>query len=197
MLGTVLISVAGVLVVFAAVVAMRASAFRVARTLEISAPAELVFAIVNDLRQFTGLLVFFGTPWDKLDPGMQKTFSGPTAGVGQSCAWRGKKVGAGTLTIEGSTVGRDVRMKLEFLEPMKSTSTCALTVAATSSGSVVKWSMAGNHNFIGKAFGLFMNMDKMLASDLDKGLALLKAAAERQQGGSVAAAVAEPDVARA
>ena len=40
------------------------------------------------------------------------------------------------------------------------------------------WSMAGNHNFLGKAFGLFMNMDKMLGSDLEKGLAQLKTVAE-------------------
>ena len=41
--------------------------------------------------------------------------------------------------------------------------------------------MAGNHNFIGKAFGVFMNMDKMLGADLDKSLARLKTVAEGRQ----------------
>ena len=42
--------------------------------------------------------------------------------------------------------------------------------------------MAGSHNFIGKAFGAFMNIDNMLGADLEKGLAQLKAIAERKRG---------------
>ena len=38
--------------------------------------------------------------------------------------------------------------------------------------------MDGHHNFIGKAFGVFMNMDKMLGADIEKGLAQLKTLAE-------------------
>ena len=41
--------------------------------------------------------------------------------------------------------------------------------------------MRGNHNFIGKAFGVFMNMDNMLGADIEKGLALLKTIAEGKQ----------------
>ena len=52
------------------------------------------------------------------------------------------------------------------------------TLARTPAGSLVTWSMAGNHNFLGKVLGMFMDMDKMLGSDIEKGLALLKAAAE-------------------
>jgi len=38
--------------------------------------------------------------------------------------------------------------------------------------------MAGRNNFIAKAIGLFMNCDKMVGGDFEKGLANLKAAAE-------------------
>jgi hypothetical protein len=77
-------------------------------------------------------LVLFGSPWEKLDPNMQKTFEGPAAGVGQSYAWNGnKKVGKGKMTIEESVPGQKVGMKLEFVEPMESTATCALTLAGT------------------------------------------------------------------
>src|SRR4051812_42135406 len=107
MLEIILIGVAGVLVLFVAVAATRPSAYHVERKLEIAAPADLVFGILNDLHQFVGVLVFFGSLWEKSDPSMQKTFEGPAAGVGQSCAWSGnREVGKGKMTIEDSVPGQ-------------------------------------------------------------------------------------------
>ena len=178
MLLRILVGIAAVLVLFVAVVATRPSAYHVERQLEIAAPADLVFGVLNDLHQFAGVLVLFGSPLEKLDPEMQRTFGGPAAGVGQSYAWSGKESGMGKLTIEESVPGERVRMKLEFVKPMASTATCALTVAGTPTESVVTWSMDGNHNFIGKALGVFLDMDKMLGADIEKGLAQLKTVAE-------------------
>lgn len=182
MLVKILIGVAGLLVLFIAVVASRPSAYHVERKLEIAAPADLVFGVLNDLHQFAGVLVLFGSPWETLDPNMQKTFEGPAAGVGQSYAWNSnKEVGKGSMRIEESVPGQKVGIQLEFVKPMKSTATFGLTLAGTPTGSLVTWSMDGNHNFVGKAFGMFMDMDKMLGSDLEKGLAQLKTVAEGKQ----------------
>ena len=181
MLVKILIGVAVVLVIFVAVVATRPSAYHVERKLEVAAPADLVFGVLNDLHQFAGVLVLFGSPLEKLDPNMQKTFEGPAAGVGQSFAWNGKEAGKGKLTIEESVPGQKVGIKLEFVKPMASTAAVALTLAAAQTGTLVTWSMNGNHNFVGKAFGVFMNMDKMLGSDIEKGLAQLKTIAEGRQ----------------
>ena len=188
MLWRILIGVASVLVLFVAVVATRPSTYHVERKLEVAAPADLVFGVLNDLHQFEGVLVLFGSPWEKLDPNIQKTFEGPAAGVGQSYAWSGKDVGKGKMTIEESVPGQKVGVKLEFVEPMASTATCALTLAGTPNGSFVTWSMDGNHNFIGKAFGMFMDMDNMLGTDIEKGLAQLKTVAEGKQVAIAAAA---------
>jgi len=128
---------------------------------------------------------------------MQKTFEGPAAGVGQSYAWSGKEVGKGKMTIEESVPGQKVGMKLEFVEPMESTATCALTLAGTPTGSSVTWSMDGNHNFMGKAFGMFMDMDNMLGTDIEKGLAQLKTVAEGKQVAIAAAAAAQADADKA
>ena len=191
MLEIILICVAGVLVLFVALVATRPSAYHVERKLAVAAPAELVFGVLNDLHQFAGVLVFFGSPLAKRDPNMQKTFEGPAAGVGQSYSWSGnREVGKGKLTIEESLPGQKVGMKLEFVKPMESTATCALTLAGTPAGSLVTWSMTGNHNFLGKAFGMFMDMDNMLGTDIDKGLALLKIVAEGKQVEVASAAAA-------
>ncbi len=178
MLETILIGVAGVLVLFVAVVATRPSAYHVERKLEVAAPTDLVFGVLNDLHQFAGVLFLFGSPLETCDPNMQKTFEGPAAGVGQSYAWSGKEAGKGKMTIDESVPGQKVGVKLEFVKPMASTATCALTLAGTPTGSFVTWSMDGNHNFIGKAIGMFMDMDNMLGADIEKGLALLKTVAE-------------------
>ncbi|MCY1078787.1 SRPBCC family protein [Archangium lansingense] len=197
MLGKILIGVAGVLVLFVAVVATRPSAYHVERKLAVAAPADLVFGVLNDLHQFAGVLVLFGSPLEKFAPNMQKIFEGPAAGVGQSYSWSGKEVGTGKLTIEESVPGQKVSMKLEFVEPMESTATCALTLAGTPTGSFVTWSMDGNHNFIGKAFGMFMDMDNMLGADIEKGLAQLKTVAEGKHVATAAAGAAQADVDKA
>jgi hypothetical protein len=179
MVEKILIGAAAVLVLLVLVAATRPSRYHVERKLDIVAPAERIFGVLNDLHQFAGVLVLFGTPLDKLDANMQKTFGGPAAGVGQSYAWSGNsKVGKGKMTIEESIAGQKVSTKLEFLKPMESTAMCVLTLAGTPTGSFVTWSMDGHHNFIGKALGMFMNMDKMLGSDIEKGLAQLKTVAE-------------------
>ena len=179
MLVRVLTGLAVVLVVFLAVVATRPAAYHIERKIEVAAPPEIVFPVVNDLHQFSDLVVFFGTPLVQSDPNMQKTYDGPASGVGQSFAWSGNKdAGKGKLTIEESVLVEKVGVKLEFVEPMKSTADCALTLAGTEAGTSVTWSMDGKHNFLGKAMSLFMNMDQMLGADLEKGLARLKTAAE-------------------
>jgi hypothetical protein len=48
MLVKILIGVAGVLVLFVAVVATRPSAYHVERKLEVAAPADLVFGVLNE-----------------------------------------------------------------------------------------------------------------------------------------------------
>ena len=193
MLKRILIGIVGVFVLFVALVASRPSTYHVERKLEVAAPTDLVFGVLNDLHQFVGVVVLFGSPWEKLDPNMQKTFEGPAAGVGQSYAWSSsKEVGKGRMTIEESVPGQKVGVKLVFVEPMKSTATFALTLAGSPTGSFVTWSMDGKHNFVGKALGLFMDMDKMLGSDIEKGLAQLKSVAEGKQ----AAAAAQVDAGR-
>jgi hypothetical protein len=181
MLIKILIGIVGVLILVLAAAATRPAAYRVERKLEVATSPDFVFYEINDLRRFAGILVLFGTPLDKSDPDLQKTVTGPEYGVGQSYAWKGKEAGKGKMTIEESVPAERVGIRLVFEEPMASTSLCALTIAGTPTGSVVTWTMTGEHNFLGKVLGMFMNMDKMLGADLEKGLALLKTAAEAKQ----------------
>ena len=50
--------------------------------------------------------------------------------------------------------------------------------------------MEGRNNFAGKLFSVFTDMDKMIGSHFDKGLAQLKTVAEREARTSAAPAAA-------
>lgn len=179
MIVKILIGVAGLVALLLALAARRPSAYRVERRLDMAASPERVFARLNDLRGFAGVLVLFGSPWEQSDPQMKKTFSGPAGGAGQSLAWEGnKEAGQGRMTIEESVPGRKVAIRLEFEKPLKSTSLCLLTLAEAPGGTTVMWVMEGRHIFLGQVMSLFMNMDRMLGADLEKGLARLKSAVE-------------------
>jgi uncharacterized protein YndB with AHSA1/START domain len=174
MLTKILIALAVIVVVFAAIVAMQPSEFRVTRTAAISAPPAAVFAQVNDLHKWEAW-----SPWVKLDPAMKKTYEGAPAGTGAIHAWAGNnQVGEGRMTITESRPNELIRFKLEFLKPFATTNTAEFSFKPEGNQTVVTWSMAGENNFIAKALHLFMNMDKMVGGQFEKGLAQMKSVVE-------------------
>jgi len=174
MLSNILIGLAVLVVVFIIVVATRPDSFRVTRTATIPAPAAIVFAQVNDLHKWEAW-----NPWGKLDPACKMTYEGPAAGTGAGYTWAGnKKVGEGRMTITESRPNELIRFNLEFLKPFKANNTAEFTFNSESNQTTVAWSMAGKRNFAFKAFGLFVDCDKMVGRDFEKGLADLKSVAE-------------------
>ena len=170
----ILIGVAALIVVLVIVTLMQPSTYRVERSITMNAPADNAFAQVNDFHQWAAW-----SPWEKMDPGMKKTFDGPPAGTGSKYAWVGNdQVGEGRMTIEKSEKPAKIEIKLEFLKPFESTSQTTFAFAPAGTGSKVTWSMAGENNFVGKFFCIFMDMDKMIGGDFEKGLAAMKTAAE-------------------
>lgn len=174
MLKFILIGLAVIIVVVAVVVAMQPDDFRVTRSTTVSAPAAVVFAQVNDLQKWEAW-----NPWQKKDPAMKLTFSGPPAGPGASYSWAGNnEVGEGRLTITESRPGELVRLKLEFMKPFAATNTAEFTFKPEGERTNVTWAMQGNNNFFAKALHLVMNMDKMVGGEFEKGLVDMKAAVE-------------------
>jgi|SRR5579872_5559605 len=168
------IAVAAIVVVFLVVVAMQPPDFRVTRTATVSAPPAIVFAQVNDFHQWEAW-----NPWGKIDPAMRKIYEGAAAGVGAKYSWIGNsQVGEGNMTIIDSHPSDLVRIKLEFLKPFKGTNTAEFTFRPQGDETVVTWNMVGKLNFITKAFHLFMNMDRMIGGQFEKGLADMKAIVE-------------------
>jgi uncharacterized protein YndB with AHSA1/START domain len=174
MLRKILIGVAVIVVLFAIVVATRPATFHIERSTTIAAPPETVFAQVNDFHSWRAW-----SPWEKLDPQMQRTFSGAPSGAGAAYAWSGnKEVGEGRMTIENSQPPSQIAIKLEFIKPFAATNRATFSFAPVPAGTKVTWGMDGNNNFLAKAFHMFMDMDQLVGADFEKGLAALKAIAE-------------------
>jgi hypothetical protein len=162
------------IVVLAIVVAMQPADFRVERSATMSAPPQSVFVQVDDLRKWEAW-----NPWQKLDPAMKMTYAGPPSGPGASYAWTGNnQVGEGRLTITESRPNDLVRIKLEFMKPLAATNTATFTFKPQGNQTAVTWSMEGRNNFLAKAINLFMNMDRMVGGQFERGLADMKKIAE-------------------
>jgi hypothetical protein len=175
MMKKILIGLVAVVAVFVIVVAVQPSEFRVVRSATISAPASVPFTHVNDFRQWEAW-----SPWEKLDPNMKRVLGGSPSGVGASYFWSGNdEVGEGRMTIIESRPDEFIRIKLEFIKPFEMTSTTEFSFAPVGHQTEVKWMMYGENNFLGKAFCLFMDMDKAVGGDFEKGLAQMKSVTER------------------
>ena len=166
--------IAAIVVLFLIIVALRPSDFRIERKATVNAAPAAVFAQVNDFRNWRAW-----SPWEGRDPNLKRTYEGPGAGNGAVYSWAGNRdVGEGRMTIVESRPGELVRIKLEFLKPFAATNTAEFTFAPQADGTLTTWSMTGKHNFMAKAFCMFMDMDKMIGGDFEKGLAAMKTVAE-------------------
>ena len=145
LLKKILLGFVAVLAAFAGVVALQPADFAVTRTATINAPAAVIFAQVNDFRKWEAW-----SPWEKLDPAMKKTYSGPSAGPGAVYSWVGDdKVGEGRMTLTDSKPAESVKIKLDFIKPFEDTCATEFAFKASGAGTGVTWTMAGHK--IGRA----------------------------------------------
>jgi hypothetical protein len=174
MLIPILITVGAIVLLFILIVAMQSSAFRIVRSATMSAPPSAVFEQVNDFHNWIAW-----SPWERLDPQMKRTYDGASSGVGAIYSWEGnKQVGQGRMTISESRPSELIRINLEFIKPFKATNTTEFTFQPQGSQTVVTWAMTGKKNFMFNAVSLFMNMDKLVGGDFEKGLANMKSVVE-------------------
>ena len=167
----VILSVAAILLV----ALTKPSTFRVERSITINASPDKVAGLINDFHQWDAW-----SPWARLDPAMKTTYSGPPNGPGSVYEWEGNsKVGKGRMEIL-STDPAKTSIKLDFLKPFESHNTSDFVLEPQGTATRVNWIMYGPMEYFpGKIMSVFTSMDKMIGPDFDKGLASMKADAER------------------
>lgn len=170
-IGLVLLVLLAALLLFAAT---RPDSFHVERRIVIQAPAAKIVPLIADFHRWADW-----SPWEKLDPAMKRSFGGPAAGVGATYAWQGNAdVGSGRMEVKSAAPDK-VSIQLDFIEPFEGHNTTDFLLAPQGAGTEVRWVMFGPSTFITKLMGVFVSMDSMIGKDFEKGLAQLKAAAEK------------------
>ena len=153
----------------------RPDSFRVERSASIKAPPERIYAQINDLKAWAAW-----SPYEKKDPAMKRTFGAVTASKGAVYEWDGNKnVGKGRMEITDATAPSKIVIKLDFLEPFEGHNTAEFTMDGKGGATTVTWAMYGPANYVSKLMGVFFNMDKMIGTDFEAGLANLKTIAEK------------------
>ena len=173
------LAVAAVIVVALVIILIMAASkpdvFRVERTATIKADPGKVFAFINDFHNWVAW-----SPYEKLDPNMQKTFTGAASGKGAVYEWKGnKEAGEGRMEILDISVPHKIVIKLDFLKPFEGHNTSEFTMSPRGNTTEVSWAVYGPSPFMMKIMHVFMDMDKMMGKDFEAGLANLKTVAER------------------
>jgi hypothetical protein len=153
--------------------ATRPDTFRVQRTAIVQAPADKVYPLISDLRQFNTW-----NPYEKKDPNIVGAYSGPATGPGAAYAFKGNKdVGKGAIRITSATP-EVVRMDLVMLEPFEADNRVEFRIEPAGPATKVTWALEGKAPFVAKVIHLFLDMDSMVGKDFESGLAGLKKLAE-------------------
>lgn len=146
----------------------------VKRTVWIKAPPEKIFPLINDFHAW-GLW----TPYNK-DPAMKKTYGGAASGVGATYAWDGnKEVGKGSISITESVPNTRIAFNLDMLKPFEGHNKVVINLQASDGGTQVTWALHDKTPYMGKVMSVFMNMDKLIGTDFEVGLANLKTICEK------------------
>jgi hypothetical protein len=150
------------------------SEYEVVRSTTIGADPARVHGLVNDFREWIAW-----SPWEDLDPDLQRTYAGPDRGVGAHYAWQGnRKAGQGSMEITASLPDR-IDVDLVFMKPFDSASKVTFDIVPAGEGRTdVTWRMRGEQNGLWGLIGKVVPMERFVGKDFDKGLARLKGVAE-------------------
>lgn len=144
--------------------------FRIERRIIINAAPDTIFPLINNFHQW-----MLWSPWENIDPALQRQYSGATAGVGATYEWKGNnKVGSGRMQIVKSDSPSNIYINLDFFEPFKAQNNAEFTLVSHDQATEVIWVMSGKNMFISKVMSVFCDMDKMIGKNFEDGLLKLK-----------------------
>ena len=159
---------------FAGIVAVQPEEFHITRSAVMKATPDKVGERIDHFKAWADW-----SPWAKLDPNSKEEFEGPAQGPGAIMKWSGNdEVGEGKMTILETRPGEYIKIQLDFIRPMVASNLVEFQLEPQGEETKVTWSMSGKNNFVGKAFHLIVDCDKMIGGDFEKGLNSMKALVE-------------------
>lgn len=167
-----LISLIKILFVFAVLYLIAAflgkSSYRVERETVVNAPQKLVYNQISIFRNWDKW-----SPWVEKDPTVQNTYEGADGEVGAVMHWKGNEEisGTGSIKIEATNAPASMYYHLSFKEPFEMQSKGGFKLSAESDDKTrINWFDQGDIPFIFRPMMMFMDMDKQMGPDFERGL---------------------------
>jgi uncharacterized protein YndB with AHSA1/START domain len=168
----VVVLIAGVL----AVAATRPDIIRIQRSIEIGAPPEKIFALINNFHNWN-----HWAPQDTEDPTLKRTYSGAESGEGAVSEWIGTgSSGRGRMSIIKSEPPTNISVMTDWEKPFAAHNLNEFTLEPNGATTKVTWTMQGTNVYVMKLMSIFTNMDRFMGRHFENGLTNLKAAAENK-----------------
>ena len=151
-----------------------ADTYTVERSVLVDAPPERVHPHIADFHRWTAW-----SPWEGVDPALERHYTGPDSGLGAGYAWSGnRKAGRGRMEVTESVPPSLVRVDLRFEKPFRAHNDTWFRIEPHGTGCRVTWTMTGRTTAATRLMGLLTSMDRLLGPDFEKGLARLRAVSE-------------------
>lgn len=175
-----IVSIVGAAVLaFLLYVALQPSSYRIERSVRVAAPPAVAFAEVNDLRRWQAW-----SAWVRPDNEALAEFSRRAEGEGATFSWDGnREVGAGVMRIVESRPHEVIRLQITFERPQPRQNEVLFTFAEDGNGTRIHWIMTGDNDFLSRFMWMFVNVDKLIGREIERGLVTMKAIAERRVPG--------------
>lgn len=147
--------------------------FAYEKSITINAPIDSVWANANSLAALDKW-----SPWNDHEPDMKKEMSGTDGTIGAKQSWAGEIVGKGSQTITRIEKPTFFETELVFIEPQESHGKGFVKLNTEGNGTKATWGMTGTMPYPFNIMILFMNMEKSMGKDWDRGLKRLKKLSE-------------------
>ncbi len=155
--------------------AMKPQTFHLQRSITIKAPPEKIFTLIDDFHNWSAW-----EPQDKDAASIQRSYSGPEAGLGAVSEWQGTgSTGKGRMHITESVPNSKVSVAVDFVKPFQAHNINVFTLEPAGDSTTVTWNFEGTNVFVLKLMSIFVSMDRIMGSHFESGLENLKSAAER------------------
>ena len=161
----------------------------VSRSAFMNAPKDAVFNQMVHFKNWTNW-----SPWYKMDTNVKMTYSGNDGTAGSAYHWVGEEKKTGEGDMKNLAVnGTQMDFEVIFSKPNKGEAKGTLKAEDSATGTKATWTFSMHMSYPLNAMCLFMNMDKMLGSDFEKGLGNMKSYLESNKGASNQSAIKEID----
>lgn len=143
----------------------------VEREIQISASPDVIFPYINNSKKANDWM-----PWKDSDTQMTMTYSGPDDGVGSKSTWQSQgQMGTGEALVVESVHNQQVKTKLTYVKPFTMEQLAEISLTPVDSKATrVKWNVRGEKSYMFRLIGIFLNCDKMIGAEFEKGLNNLK-----------------------